>query len=99
MDDVYSFKLRFITRRLQKADEFRPSPLRLQYGQSDQIASTFLIRSTDHSWRLIGLLLQISISRSEAMFEVKADFQSVEFSERAEILLFAGENVALKLNR
>ena len=26
-------------------------------------------------------------------------FQSVEFSERAEILLFAGENVALKLNR
>ena len=29
----------------------------------------------------------------------KADFQSVEFSERAEILLFAGENVALKLNR
>ena len=30
---------------------------------------------------------------------VKADFQSVQFSERAEILLFAGENVALKLNR
>ena len=29
----------------------------------------------------------------------KANFQSVEFSERAEILLFAGENVALKLNR
>ena len=26
----------------------------------------------------------------------QADFQSVEFSERAEILLFAGENVALK---
>ena len=30
---------------------------------------------------------------------VKADFQSVEFPERAEILLFVGENVALKLNR
>ena len=33
---------------------------------------------------------------------IKADFQSVEFSERAEraeILLFARENVALKLNR
>ena len=30
---------------------------------------------------------------------VKADFQSVEFSERAEFLLFARENVALKLNR
>ena len=26
------------------------------------------------------------------------DFQSVEFSERAEILLFARENIALKLN-
>ena len=32
------------------------------------------------------------------MFCVKADFQSVEFSERAEILLFAGENAVLKLN-
>ena len=32
------------------------------------------------------------------MTEVKADFQSAEFSERADILLFAGENVALKLN-
>ena len=31
--------------------------------------------------------------------DLKADFQSVQFSERAEILLFAGENVALKLNR
>ena len=30
---------------------------------------------------------------------VKADFQSVEFSERAEILLFVRENVALKFNR
>ena len=30
---------------------------------------------------------------------VKADFQSVEFSERAEIPLFTRENVALKLNR
>ena len=30
---------------------------------------------------------------------VKADFQSVEISERAEILLFVRENVALKLNR
>ena len=29
---------------------------------------------------------------------IKADFQSVEFSERAEILLFERENVALKLN-
>ena len=28
----------------------------------------------------------------------KPNFQSVEFSERAEILLFARENVALKLN-
>ena len=28
-----------------------------------------------------------------------ADFHSVEFSEKAEILLFAGENVALKLNK
>ena len=31
--------------------------------------------------------------------DLKADFQSVQFSERAEILLFAGGNVALKLNR
>ena len=30
---------------------------------------------------------------------LKADFRSVEFSKREEILLFAGENVALKLNR
>ena len=30
---------------------------------------------------------------------IKANFQSVEFSERAEILLFAGENVILKMNR
>ena len=30
---------------------------------------------------------------------VKADFQSVEFSERVEILLFTREDVALKLNR
>ena len=36
---------------------------------------------------------------NESYIGVKADFQSVEFSERAEILLFAGENVALKLNR
>ena len=33
------------------------------------------------------------------MRHVKANFQSVEFSERAVILLFVGENVALKLNR
>lgn len=30
---------------------------------------------------------------------VKADFQSLEFSERAEFLLYARENVVLKLNR
>ena len=30
---------------------------------------------------------------------VKADLQSVEFSERAEIHLFVGENVDLKFNR
>ena len=30
---------------------------------------------------------------------IKANFQSVEFSERAEILLFTRENVALKMNR
>ena len=30
---------------------------------------------------------------------LKADFHSVRFSERAEIPLFARENVALKLNR
>ena len=30
---------------------------------------------------------------------VKANFQLVGFSERAEILLFRRENVALKLNR
>ena len=30
---------------------------------------------------------------------LKADFQSVEFSEQAEFLLFVGENVALKMNR
>ena len=33
------------------------------------------------------------------LYCLKADFQSVELSERAEIPLFAGENVALKLNR
>ena len=32
-------------------------------------------------------------------FRVKADFHSMEFSERAEIRLFAGEIFALKLNR
>ena len=31
--------------------------------------------------------------------DVKADFQSVVLSEQAEILLFAEENVALKLKR
>ena len=31
--------------------------------------------------------------------EPKADFQSVEFSERAEILLLAEENVVLKLKK
>ena len=30
---------------------------------------------------------------------LKPNFQSAEFSERAKILLFARENVALKLNR
>ena len=30
---------------------------------------------------------------------IKANFQSVEFSERAVILLFTREKVALKLNR
>ena len=30
---------------------------------------------------------------------LKADFQSMQFSERAETLLFAGENVTLKLIR
>ena len=30
---------------------------------------------------------------------IKAEFQSVEFSERAEILLFVRENVTLKFNR
>ena len=34
-----------------------------------------------------------------AKCHVKADFQSVEFSERAEVLLFAIENIALKSNR
>ena len=34
-----------------------------------------------------------------SQLRLKANFQSAELSERAEILLFAGENVALKLNR
>ena len=36
---------------------------------------------------------------SPSQCPLKADFHSVEFSEWAEILLFAGESVALKLNR
>ena len=35
---------------------------------------------------------------SNYFYTIKADFQLLEFSERAEILLFARENVALKLN-
>ena len=40
-----------------------------------------------------GILLCYSI------LILKADFQLGEFSVQAEILLFSGENVALKLNR
>ena len=36
---------------------------------------------------------------SKAIELVKVNFELVEFSERVEILLFAGENVTLKLNR
>ena len=35
----------------------------------------------------------------EIVLILKADVQSVEFSQRAEILSFVGENFALKLNR
>ena len=38
-------------------------------------------------------------SKTVEALNLKADFQSVQFSKRAEILLFTGENVALKLNR
>ena len=38
-------------------------------------------------------------ARSRPDIDIKDDFQSLQFSERAEILLFAGGNVALKLNR
>ena len=34
-----------------------------------------------------------------SVMSFKADFQSVAFSERAEIVLFVGEKVALKFNR
>ena len=44
--------------------------------------------------------MRTHIRKASAVYiTTKADFQSVEFSERAEILLFVGENVALKLNR
>ena len=44
---------------------------------------------------------QIPLSVTKWIFgrPLKANFQSVEFSERPEILLFTRENVALKLNR
>ena len=56
---------------------------------------------------LINWLIEFPSSAVANRFELrcqlkqllKADFQSVEFSERGEILLFAKENVALKLNR
>ena len=42
---------------------------------------------------------QLVLIDGKVRIRFKADFQSVEFSERAEILLFAGKNVALKMNR
>ena len=42
---------------------------------------------------------QLVLIDGKVRTRVKADCQSVQFSERAEILLFAGENVALKLNK
>ena len=47
----------------------------------------------------IGVPLKEPLSTRIICGHVKANFQSVEFSERAEILLFTRENVALKLNR
>ena len=47
-----------------------------------------------------GVILHNKMSLSHNfVFSLKADFQLVEYSERAEIPLFTGENVALKLNR
>ena len=42
---------------------------------------------------------RLSVVGRAASVSRKAYFQSVEFSERAEILLFEGENVALRLKR
>ena len=58
-------------------------------------------------WLLAHISIMIKSSKTSANSFVvqgevaflKADFQSVEFSERAEFLLFVGENVALKFNR
>ena len=50
----------------------------------------------------VGCLLVICSSSEDGIRThagVKADFQSIEFSERAEMLLFAWTNFALKLNR
>ena len=44
-------------------------------------------------------VLTKTIGPPHAFLFFEANFQLVEFSERADILLFAGENVILKLNR
>ena len=46
-------------------------------------------------WKLEGLI--VSKYRKKHYSTLKAHFQSMYFSERAEILLFAVENVTLKL--
>ena len=43
--------------------------------------------------------VDVAIYQQAAINRLKANFQSVEFSERAEILLFTRENVALTLTR
>ena len=46
----------------------------------------------------IPIVVVCTFGSYESLPCLKANFQSVEFSERAEILLFTRENVALKLN-
>ena len=55
---------------------------------SIQCFSAIRIGSTERNFR-----------KMTSLSNLKADVKSTEFSERAKILLFAGEDVALKLER
>ena len=65
-------------------------------GQGIVFRGNFSLLMGNDSCRKI---FELTIAANRNSISFKAHFQSLQFSERAEILLFVGENVARKLNR